>query len=71
MKAKYLECLEAGIQGIEWLRKAQPGAGPMTERIAARQKAREYLEHFQAIKTWPKRYQEQVREIDNAICSLV
>lgn len=69
-KSDYLKYLKSGIQGIEYLRKSQPGYGPMTERIIARNKANDLLLEFLTIQCWPVRYTKMVKEINEALLDL-
>jgi hypothetical protein len=56
------EATEVFLAGLEHLRRAQPGAGPMTERIAQRKKARELFDSI------PRR---DFQRIDNDLTDLL
>ena len=64
------EILASACQGIEQLRRAQVGAGPMTERVVARQRATELLRPFFAVKKWPHKMQAAADEINKLLLEL-
>jgi hypothetical protein len=70
-RINHLEALEAGLKGIEHLRRAQPGTGPMEIRREERVKAQELILKFLEINIWPKRYLETKEMIMNTLCELV
>ncbi len=66
-----LEILANALKGIDFLQRAQPGAGPMTERKKNRKRANELLMPYFGVEKWPADMSEQVKSIDNSLLNLV
>lgn len=69
MKRPYLEILEDALRGLEYLRRAQVGAGPMDYRRENRRKAQELTLPFLRSST-PKKYKKEADIILKELCNL-